>query len=129
MLRFFASAVAFSYAVLASAAPPIKVTGIFSDLHYVSKAGDVVGSEIFIVYGGSAGYYAIVQCAEGWPSKPIVVAATVRGNEVEFSAHGDSDSHCPQGRFKGRVTAQGLQGVFEGTEYPGFLKRKRSYWQ
>jgi hypothetical protein len=88
-----------------------------------------VGSEIFIVYGGHSGYFAIVQCAEGWPSKPVVVAATVRGNEIEFSVSGEADSHCPQGQFKGRVTTQGLNGVFEGTEYPGFLKRKRSYWQ
>jgi hypothetical protein len=129
VLRLFAFAITFLSAAFAFAAPPAKVTGIFSNLHYVVEAGDVMGFEIFILYGGNSGYYAVVQCANGWPSKPAVVAATVRRNEVEFSLHSDVDSHCPEGIFKGRVTTQGLNGVFESTEYPGFLKRKRSYWQ
>ncbi|MEN3112008.1 hypothetical protein ACFONG_19360 [Uliginosibacterium paludis] len=113
----------------ASAAPQIKVTGVFSDLHFVAQAGDVTGTEIFIVFGGEQGYFAIIQCAEGWPSKPVIVPAIVHGAEVEFAPHGQTESHCPNAKFRGTVSSSGLRGKFENTDYPGFLKRKRSYWQ
>ena len=115
--------------VAAIAAPPAKVTGIYSDLHLIPEAGDVLGTEIFLVFGGEHGYYAVIQCAEGWPSKPVVVTAIVRGTEVELAAHDDKDSHCPKAKFKGTVSSAGLEGKFEGTNYPELLKRKRSYWQ
>lgn len=124
----FLASVACIASVNAYGAPTAKVTGIYSDMHYISEAGDVLGTEIFILFGDS-GYYAVLQCAEGWPSKPVVIAATVRGNEVEFSAHDELDSHCPKAKFKGTVSSRGLNGKFEGTDYPGLLRRKRSYWQ
>lgn len=111
------------------AAPTVKVTGIYSDLHYIEESGDLLGTEIFIVFGGGGGYYAYLQCAEGGPSKPVLVMATVRGNEVELAPHNDQDSHCPNTKFKGKISTQGLKGKFDGTDYPALLKRKRSYWQ
>lgn len=111
------------------AASPMKVTGMYSDLHYIAEAGDILGMEVFIVFGGEQGYFAVLQCAEGSPSKPVMVAATVRGMEVELAPHDDPDSHCPKAKFNGIVTSDGLRGKFEGTEYPGWLKRKQSYWQ
>ncbi len=114
----------------ATAVPPTtKVTGIYSNLHYIAEAGDVLGAEILIVFGGEQGYFAILQCAEGSPSKPVVVAAIVHGMEVEFAPHEDPNSHCPKAKFNGTVTSVGLRGKFEGTDYPGLLKRKQSYWQ
>jgi hypothetical protein len=113
----------------AYAAAPPKVTGIYSNLHYIAEGGDVIGTEIFIVNGGRLGYFAVLQCAEGAPSKPVVVAATVKGTQVEFASHADADSHCPKAKFTGAVTPNGLRGTFEGTDYPGLLERKRSYWQ
>ena len=98
--------------------PVTKVTGIYSDLHYIADAGDVLGMEILIVLGGEQGYFAVLQCAEGLPSKPVVVAATVRGAEVEFAPHDEPNSHCPKARFIGTVTRAGLRGKFEGTNYP-----------
>jgi hypothetical protein len=105
-----------------------KVTGLFSDMHYISEAGDVLGTEIFIIYSTS-GYYAVMQCAEGAPSKPVVVNAKIEGNKVTLEPHNDQSSHCPIAVFTGQVTSSGLRGNFEGTDYPGLLKRKRSYWQ
>lgn len=111
------------------AATTTKITGVYSDLHYIEESGDLLGTEVFIVFGGSSGYYAYLQCAEGGPSKPVVVAATVHGNEVELAPHNEPNTHCPNSKFKGKVSRQGLEGKFEGTDYPGLLKRKRSYWQ
>lgn len=112
------------------AAPPqVKVTGTFSNLHYVPEAGDLVGAEISIVVGGPLRYFAILQCAEGGPSKPVVVPATSRGPSVELGAHNDSESHCPAATYRGTISASGLRGAFEGTQYPGFLKRTRGHWQ
>ncbi len=113
---------------LAWGAIKTKVTGLFSDMRYISEAGDVLGTEIFIVYSNS-GYYAVMQCAEGAPSKPVVVSASIKDNEVKLEPHNDLSSHCPMATFTGQITSSGLRGKFEGTDYPGLLKRQRSYWQ
>lgn len=104
-----------------------KVTGMFSDMHYINESGDVIGTEIFIVYG-SSGYYAIMQCAEGSPSKPVLVKATIKNNEVKLES-ATEESNCPMGVFSGKVNSNYLRGKFEGTEYSVILKRKKSYWQ
>lgn len=105
-----------------------KVTGIFSNLHYIEEAGDVLGVEISIIYSTS-GYFAFIQCAEGAPSKPVLVVAKVNGNHIQLASHDDPASHCPKASFSGKDTATGLQGTFDGTTYPGFLKRRKGYWQ
>lgn len=110
------------------AAPQPKVTGTFSSLRYIKESGDVLGVEISIVYG-NYGYFALVQCAEGAPSKPVLVSAEVNGNNIQLAVHDDPASHCPMAPFSGKVTATGLRGNFEGTDYPGFLKRGKGYWQ
>jgi hypothetical protein len=57
----------------AGAAPPKpKITGLFSNLTYIEEAGDLVGYEVFIVYGGESDF-AVVQVAAGWPDPPEVV--------------------------------------------------------
>ncbi len=117
-----------SFGVNAATLP--KITGIYSNLTYNQEAGDLIGAEIWIVLGGEHRYFAIMQCAEGYPSKPVVVTATVKGTNVEFSANNDADSNCPKNKFSGIITTDGLRGKFEGTkDYPGFLKRGESYWQ
>jgi hypothetical protein len=36
----------------ADAQLPVRPTGVFSDMHSTKGAGDIVGTEIFITYGG-----------------------------------------------------------------------------
>lgn len=128
MARFITILVLLLASNMAWSATKTKVTGLFTDMHYISEAGDVLGTEIFIIYSNS-GYYAVMQCAEGAPSKPVVVSASIKGNEVKLEPHNDTSSHCPMATFIGQITPNGLRGKFEGTDYSGLLKRQRSYWQ
>lgn len=78
--------------------------------------------EIFIV-GANAGYFAVVQIAEGVPGTPVVVPVEVDGDTLTFTMPGNT----PQ-TFQGRVTSSHLEGRLE----PGgrlSIRRSKSYWQ
>jgi hypothetical protein len=106
----------------------VKVTGFYSDMRFVGNGGNVQGTEIFIVRGDRSDYFAVLQCANGAPGKPVVVMATVSAQDVELAASTDGASHCPMTLFKGHVTASGVSGSFVGG--PAItLARKSSYWQ
>ncbi|MES2884817.1 MAG: hypothetical protein V4709_08430 [Pseudomonadota bacterium] len=106
-------------------ASQLRLTGTYSSLRFGTE--DLSGAEITLVYGGN-GFYAVVQCSEGSPGIPLVVPVQVQQASIEFRVTAAS-SGCPESRFVGSVTAEGLSGVFEGTQWPGFLKRGKSYWQ
>ncbi|NGY04897.1 hypothetical protein [Solimonas terrae] len=115
-----------SLAFTAIAADPVKVTGMYSNMHFATE--DVIGVEVFIVYSRNE-YQAVVQCSEGAVGVPQVVPLSVSGSSVSFTVTSEL-SGCPTSSFTGVVTKSGLQGSFAGTEnYPGLLKRGRSYWQ
>jgi hypothetical protein len=109
----------------ATPAPP-RASGLYSDFAYIPEAGDVIGTEIFIVYGGRQ-HWALLQVAEGAPSNPQLVPAFVSGSLVEFPFPQYGDGAV----FKGRVTAKALEGTITGLENAITLKlpRRRSYWQ
>ena len=118
----------FALSVQTQAATP-KITGVFSSLRFGTE--DVTGVEVFITYS-EKGYFAQVQCAEGAISQPILVPARVNGLIVEFDvppALEENGYACPAGKFEGVLSSFGLKGHFAGTKWPGFLKRKPSYWQ
>jgi hypothetical protein len=104
----------------------VRVTGLYSNMKFGTE--DVTGVEVFLVYSRD-GHYAIVQCAEGEPGKPFVAKANVNKNAIEFEVPSNSDSLCPKGMFRGTVSSKGLRGKFEQMDWPGFLPRKKSYWQ
>lgn len=106
----------------------IQITGMYSDLYHVPEAGDVVGLEIFVVYGGDC-YYATVQIAEGVPEPPVLVKLQITGSSIEFSLPVHAGSLSELGKFKGKITATGLTGKFEKETTSRVLKRKKSYWQ
>ncbi|MBS1767026.1 MAG: hypothetical protein JST05_06440 [Acidobacteria bacterium] len=112
-----------AFASLGHAGSPSKVDvkGLYSDMTYVEEAGDVVGMEVFIVYGH--GFYAMVQEAEGEPNSPVIVPVQVDGTSIRFT--------LPDSRtFVGRVTTKGLLGHFLGDKGPEtILRRGKSYWQ
>jgi hypothetical protein len=108
-----------------------RITGLFTDMRYSAETGDLVGTEVWIVYG-AGGYYATVQIAEGEPRAPQVVPVEVSGSNVRFTVREkwiDQDGKpAPDTTmvFDGTVTSRG----FTGTANSRFnLKRGNSYWQ
>ena len=99
-----------------------RVTGFFSDMHYIKEAGDVIGMEVWIVYA-RGGYWATVQLAQGEPAPPVIVPVQVSGQRVVFSFQLGTDVL----KFDGSVSTAALTGVL-GTERMS-LKRGNSYWQ
>lgn len=108
------------------------VTGFFTDMEYIREAGDVVGTEVWIVYARGA-YWATVQMAEGSPGPPVVVPVDVSGSKVKFTVREpliDQDGKpAPDAviQFEGTVTRSGLSGAVNSQAFN--LKRRNSYWQ
>lgn len=104
-----------------------KVTGMFSNLRFGTE--DVIGVEMYVVFS-HGNYYATLQCAEGAPGIPETIKLSVSGLSVSFVVPENSASGClPGATFTGQVTAAGVTGTFAGTDWPGFLKRGKGYWQ
>ncbi len=108
------------------------ITGIYTDLRYNSEAGDLLGTEIFIVFTGN-GYAAFFQHWEGGAAPPVVVSVKVDGTRVSFAVPAPSDG---EGVYEARIANGGLEGVWrhplaDGTtkEEHIHLARKPSYWQ
>jgi len=109
----------FTLAALPAPAQQVRVTGLFSDMHYIPQAGDVLGTEVFIVVS-PGGYSAVVQLAEGQPQMPVVVPVNVNGLDVSFSLPNNL-------KFAGRVSNSALVGTLGFDKVS--LRRGKSYWQ
>ncbi len=109
-----------------------RVTGFFTDMAYIPEAGDVVGTEVWIVYARDR-HYAAVQDAQGEPDPPVVVPVAVSGSQVKFSTR--KPRLYQDGRpapdevtdYVGTVTKTGLLLSTPGSSR--LLKRRNSYWQ
>ena len=128
---FAAIAAVTAFVVLLSACVAIgnaqnadRPTGTFTDMRYHRDSGDVVGTEVHVVYSRS-GYYVVYQSSEGEPGIPVVVPAKVAGAELEFDVPASVDS---RGRFTGTFDAERLTGTFAGSQERVDLKRGSSYW-
>ncbi len=112
-----------------AAAQSVRATGVFSNMTYYEEAGDLVGTEIFIFYGGKSGYFALVQCSPSFPTAPVLATAKVTGNHIEFTLPATENSYCPAATFTGTVTEAELRGSFDSGTETYVLPRKASYWQ
>lgn len=106
----------------------VQVTGIYSSMHYITSGENISGVEILVLGGDRGEYFAVLQCANGAPGKPVVVSATVLGDEIELAANNDKANHCPMKTFKGVVGSTGMVGSFLGGPELS-LARRDSYWQ
>src|SRR5258708_23093640 len=61
----------------------VKITGTFSNMHFIKEAGDVLGYEIKIVYAGGS-YQSTLQFAEGAPSELLVFKKHKKGKKINF---------------------------------------------
>lgn len=115
-----------------NAQQPPRVTGFFTDMHYIQETGDVLGDEVWIVYARGK-FWATVQIAEGSPEPPVVVPVEVSGSTVKFAI--TQKQVGPDGKpvpdlvipFEGTVTQFGLSGT--ANSGPFNLQRHASFWQ
>jgi hypothetical protein len=95
--------------------------GVFTGMEAVE--GDYSGFEIFVL-PSSEGDFVVFQMAEGWPSKPLLLAA---------ARTSDSDSlafeHPEMGPFRGAISGDSLIGEFTRMRYTIRLARGPSIWQ
>lgn len=111
-----------------------RITGFFTDMHYIEQSGDVLGTEVWIVYGGGEEYYAAVQMAEGSPTPPMVVPVQVSGSRVRFMTRQPLRDHDGKPapdlvtQFDGTITRDGLSLSINNSQ-PHLLNRRASYWQ
>ena len=109
-----------------------RKTGIFSSLD-MDKTGLVFGYEIFILKGdrangGESDYYAIVQCANGSISPPLVGQVQMAADQVTITISEHGEPRCPSSQFIGTVGFKELTGKFgNGKELA--LPRKDSFWE
>jgi hypothetical protein len=110
-----------------------RVPGMYSNLYYNSEGGDLLGTEVFIVYADVNGYVAFVQNWQGGTTMPVVVPVKVDGDKLSFTVPAPS---LGEGEYKGTVSATGFDGTWRRPDAKnGFseerihLKRTKSYWQ
>jgi hypothetical protein len=103
-----------------------RATGHFSDFQYIPAAGDIVGTEVFLLVGDNE-HWALLQRAEGWPAAPVLVKATVSGTAVQFPFPDFGEDAV----FAGHVTPFGLEGTIRTPKgaQPLRLPRHQSFWQ
>ena len=94
--------------VSAEVSDPAHIAGIYSDSRYIEEAGDVIGTEIEIIFSGGA-YRGTVQIAEGVPGTPIPISIHVSGKKISFSI---SDPSPFAGQFRGEIKRGVLKGKF-----------------
>jgi hypothetical protein len=114
----------FGLAQKADSADSINKTGCFTNIFYHEEAGDVLGTELFIVYSND-GYYVLFQDAEGEPSPPQLVRATVTGDRISFQLPATQGFRTQT--VTGNFTPTALTCKFAGTIIK--LIRGKSYWQ
>jgi hypothetical protein len=110
-----------------------RVPGIYSDLAFNNDAGDLLGTEMFIIPIGHSEYVAFFQCWGGESTQPVTVPVKVNGDAISFTVRSPS---CGVGAYKGRISKNAFDGTVtrrltDGSSKtePVHLKRKQSYWQ
>jgi hypothetical protein len=103
--------------------PHLRITGIYSNLHYNDEGGDLLGMELLIIPAKS-GYVACVQVAEGGAPFVAVVPIAVSGAQVQFILPASYGGQHITGSFTGaKLVLHWQKGQQE------VLIRGKSYWQ
>ena len=106
---------------------PPRITGTYTNMHYVAEAGDVIGYEIKIVFTGD-GFQAVLQIAEGVPGELVIVEVRSDNAKITFSIPAPN-THA--GQFSGTIANGVLKGEFlfkKGGSDKVELRRGKSYW-
>jgi len=111
---------------IATANERVKYSGTFSTFYYNEEGGDLLGTELRIVFT-SNGYQGTIQIAEGTPSKLMFITPVFKERNISFLI--DDESY--KGRFEGKYTELGIEGKISyegGGESVERLPRKAGYW-
>ncbi len=103
-----------------------RVTGTYSDMHYIQQSGDVLGTELKIVFTGSM-FQGALQIAQGPPGELIMVNVESK-DLIQFTMPDDCEY---PGNFSGTVSKGWLRGKFQyknGFTETVALRRGKSYW-
>ena len=106
-----------------------KITGTYTDMYYNRDGGDLLGTELKIVFT-SKGYQGVIQFGHGGASPLMIVEIKVNGNKIQFDIPLTQPPLYPT-HFEGTVDATGLKGIFRIGTIEGesvILKRSKSYW-
>ena len=109
-----------------------RKTGIFSTLD-IDKTGLIYGYEIFIIkgdreVGADSNYYAIIQCANGKVSPPLIGHVEMVADQITITIPSHVELGCPSSQFVGVAGLKELVGKFgNGKELR--LPRKDSFWE
>jgi hypothetical protein len=106
--------------------PHARVSGVYSDIHYNSEGGDLLGMELLIIPSDPSGYRAFVQIAEGGPPFAVIVPILVDGSRVEFTL--PAGSAYSGEHFIGTLSSTKL-ALRWGKSQQETLLRGKSYWQ
>ncbi|WP_296809623.1 hypothetical protein [Thiocapsa sp.] len=117
-------------AVICAAADTPKLQGIYSNMEPSVEQGELIGIEVFILphvqdQDDGVAYVALVQFADGLPTRPQLVDLAIEDDGVAFSA-----VHPVEGEigFKGSIDTEGLTGRFDALGEVS-LPRGESIWQ
>jgi hypothetical protein len=127
LLATVAATLLFAGSLGADGAQRARSTGLFSSLAYHDDSGDLLGMEIYLLVGAKADYSAVVQCAGGEPSDPVVVKASINGTRVVFTLPAGLPECGTE--FTGVISPKGLRGRFSGESSDRWVPRKKGYWQ
>lgn len=103
------------------------ITGTYSDMHHVPDAGDVIGTEMKIVFAGR-GFQGAFQVAEGAPGGLILVDVERKSDSISFSI---PDGNPYAGTFRGSISGGALRGEIQfktDAKETVVLRRGKSYW-
>lgn len=117
-------------------AKDLQITGMYSSMCMDERVGDLVGSEIFVIYeythsGGR--YHIVYQEAVGHAYGPLMLRAKLNGNVLEFEVPDDGNQEM-FGKYTTTITEAGLDIIFEDAKHGEsawklFNPRRQSYWQ
>lgn len=99
--------------------------GIYSNMQAVD--GEYSGFE-FIIVPSTQGDFVVFQEAEGWPEKPLLLAARL-GASTPTDNNAVRFEHPEWGPFKGVVSGDSLAGEFTQAKHQITLRRGQSIWQ
>jgi hypothetical protein len=115
-------------AVISAAAEAPKLQGVYSNMEPSVEQGELIGIEVFIlphVPDDEVSYVALVQFADGLPSRPQLVDLTTREDGIAFSVVHPAEGEI---EFTGSIDKDGLNGRFDVLGEVS-LPRGESIWQ